>query len=308
MPLELAYTFPAPELGATLCEEGFKAIGSLSKSNAVGKVVCPAGCESGDGEKICILGFLGLTSVIERQTASLRSLAGTSADFGFRIGARPGESLDIFRKAQFAAVTRANAVSANATEPVLDTLRAVSRTNVGVFDSWAGWKEGVASHPSLLVLIVHKDKENDRHIIEIGNGQFAAVTQIKESYVDPDKSTHPVVLLVGCSTGVSETEFQNLPIQFQDSGAALVVGTVATVLGRDAGPVTAELIRTMAELSNLPNMAMGDALLRTKQKMVSQGKLMALCLSSYGDSGWLITAPAKSSQQSLSVTVTHAQD
>ena len=46
----------------------------------------------------------------------------------------------------------------------------------------------------------------------------------------------PIVLLLGCETAVTD-ELQSFVSRFQDLGAALVVGTTASVLGQRAAPV-----------------------------------------------------------------------
>jgi hypothetical protein len=284
LPIEFAYAPRAPDQSATLCAGAREAL-------ATGR--CSASCPSGADKRqiVCPLGFWGLNRVIERQSAGALPLAGTGADFGIRVNGGPRKHLDILKSALFAASSRTDEESAGSTQGVRDALIGATRGHLETAVSWKEWIAGVkATAPSLLVLIVHteKIKKDDMQALEIGQGSQLLLSEIYDEYVRADEKTAPVVLLVGCKTSIAEIDFQQFPVKFQRYGAALVLGTVATILGRHAGPVTARLVATLAELTAKHDVLFGDALLATKQKLVAEGKLMAMCLCAHGDAGWIL--------------------
>ena len=288
LPFELAYTFAAPKKTAQICKHGIDALaGGLDR--------CPGGCENGNADVICPLGFWGLSRVIERQSDGLLPLGGTGADFGIRLTPGTRRRLEILKSAVFAASSRVDKEVAGSSEVVRKALVETTREHTKTAQSWDAWVEDVKTSPSLLALLVHaeRDKDADVQAIEIGEEDMLLVSQVSDAHVRVDPAVRPVVLLVGCRTSLSEVEFQQFPVQFQRSGAALVLGTVATVLGRRAGPVAARLIRTIAELTAKGDVPFGEALLATKRKLVSEGELMAMCLCAHGDADWILGAPQK---------------
>jgi len=290
IPLELAYAFAAPRKGAEVCQEGCKAL-------AAGATRCPAGCEKGNDAVVCPLGFWGLSRVIERQSDGLLPLAGTGADFGIRLVPGARRRIEILRSAVFGASSRADAGAAGSSDAVRDALAEVTRQPLTPAASWDAWREQVKASPSLLALLVHveRDKEADLQAIEIGKEDMLLVSQISDAYVRGDPAAQPVVLLVGCRTSLSDVEFQQFPVQFQRAGAALVLGTVATVLGSRAGPIMATLVRTIADMTARGDVPFGEALLAAKQALVARGELMAMCLCAHGDADWILGAPRAAS-------------
>jgi hypothetical protein len=88
---------------------------------------------------------------------------------------------------------------------------------------------------------------------------------------------------------MARISFDNPVSRFQDHGAALVVSTIATVLGRHASPATALLIELLDQMSAPGDRTFGDVMLRLRQKLVATQTPMALGLTAYGDADWILT-------------------
>jgi len=297
LPLELAYVHRAPKDNARLCPHTAEVLGARActaaspggknKDEALHASPCSTACPAGEkkDDVVCPLGFWGLSRVIERQSDGLLPLG---ADFGLRVNAGPRRRLDVLRSALFAASAKVDTHAEGSSTAVTDALAAATGGHVATVTDWGNWVDGIKNAPSLLVLMVHTEKKDGMLALEIGAGNFLRLSLIYEEYVDPTKTAVPVVLLIGCRTAISDIEFQKFPVKFQRYGAALVLGTIATVLGRHAGPVTARLVTTLAELTEKGDVPFGDALLATKQKLVAEGQIMAMCLCAHGDAGWIL--------------------
>ena len=94
------------------------------------------------------------------------------------------------------------------------------------------------------------------------------------------------MLLLGCDTAVTD-ELQTFVSRFQNLGAALVVGTTASVLGQRAAPVAQEIAKEIAAAAKRrkPTTA-GDLVTSLRRKLLAKGELTALCLTAFGDAGW----------------------
>ena len=108
---------------------------------------------------------------------------------------------------------------------------------------WTAWRDAVKNGPSMLVLLPHTLRDADEiPTLEIGELQLLAETDISPELVRSEpRNTPPVVLLLGCETAVLDIPFQDFATQFRVSGAAIVLNTLAPVLGRHVVPV-AELV------------------------------------------------------------------
>ena len=280
LPLEMAYVHRAPKQNAPLCPHAAQALMARACS-----AVCPLG-EQRD-QVVCPLGFWGLSRVIERQSDGALPLG---ADFGIRLNASPRRRIDLLDNALFAASRKADEHAGGSSAGVRDALASAAErmTTATTWDEWVARIKAQA--PSLLVLLVHTEQiKKDRiQALEIGDGDLLPLSNIYQEHIRANESMTPVVLLIGCRTAISHIEFQQFPVKFMRYGAALVLGTIATVLGRRAGPVTARLVETLAEMTEKGDVAFGDALLAAKQKLVGEGQVMAVCLCAHGDAGWVL--------------------
>jgi hypothetical protein len=100
-----------------------------------------------------------------------------------------------------------------------------------------------------------------------------------------------VVLLLGCDTAVNELGFQTFVAQFREQGAAVVIGTIVSVLGRNAAPVAQALVRDLATASRskrASSTTFGEVMAASRRRLLAGGELMALCLTAYGDADWVL--------------------
>jgi hypothetical protein len=191
--------------------------------------------------------------------------------------------------ALFAASNNVDKVKGRQIEGVLKTLERIADTATYA-ETWDGWVEDVGRNsPSLLVLLSHTKELQKSAALEIGKDQPCLLSQLNGSYVKASSDDHPVVLLLGCETAVTDFGLQTFVAKFQDLGAALVVGTIASVLGQRAAPVARTIATEFAAASKrLRPTATGDLLLAIRRKLLAKGELTALCLTAFGDADWQV--------------------
>lgn len=285
LPLEFVYGRLPPEDDAQLCSQAEK---SLLRGR------CDQSCTGKDETKtICPLGFWGLNRVIERHAYDARA-AKQMFGIDFALQSEPVEGrkrLNILTKAVLAASKNVDAVEAGSTQKVVDALNAATKKQSKIVTTWKEWISDVEKRaPSLLVLLPHtlKDALTGQETLEIGASERLLFVRLQENHVlGPAKAPRPVVILMGCETAAPDIAYENLIAAFRSKGAALVVGTGSTILGRQAALVVSEMIKELAEIET-GDTAFGDVMLRVRRKMMAQGLLMVMCLTSYGDTDWII--------------------
>jgi hypothetical protein len=165
-------------------------------------------------------------------------------------------------------------------------------------NTWKDWAVQVKeSEPPLLLLLAHTElNTNDGAALEIASKERRVVAQITKNYVNLNgKRPGPIVMLLGCDTGVPKTDFQSFVVKFKDMGAALVVGTIAPVLGRHASRTAEALVEQLLKMTAASPGAehgntFGDAMLVIRRELLRKGVLMSLCLTAYGDADWRLPA------------------
>jgi hypothetical protein len=142
------------------------------------------------------------------------------------------------------------------------------------------------------VLLSHtiEDDELEQPGLEIAAGDQLLAGYLDESYVRaPEDATPPVVLLLGCETATSGLGFERFMTTFQQKGAGIVVGTLATVLGYQAAPVAASVATAIGTHAD-GRSSFGDLLLTTRRRLLADGVVLALTLTAYGDADWRLAA------------------
>lgn len=285
LPLEFVYGKRAPDLVAPLCNNAQQ---SLKDGH------CGENCPKGRDEKqvICPLGFWGLSKVIERHAYDANVLKETKADFALQsepIGIR--KRLDVLKNALLACSDNVDAVDSGTSQKVVDALEKVTQNQSIRVNSWRDWEKDIDQRsPSLLVLLPHTSKNaaTGSNYLEISGSERLEFPDIEREFIlGPDGDPRPVVILMGCKTGSPDISYENIIHDFRSLGAALVVGTGSTILGRHAAPVTNALLESLTQ-TNATKVPFGDLMLSVRRQMVSNGLLMALCLTSYGDTDWLV--------------------
>ncbi len=301
LPFEFLYDRAAPVGGdAKLCPNAKAALEQGSCSSD-----CP-GLKEPEG-RVCPLGFWGLSHIIERHTHR-RANFPTQDRGDFRFQAEPVENRrhlgNVFKKVLFAASNKADVtlIDEVTNTPIkgIAKMNATLKTITGQPPSWTRtwpeWHKQIKSDPSpsMLLMLTHTvPVSGGIPALEIEDGKNKANMLLESTALESleqylKRADPPIVLLIGCSTGNARIEFNNFIASFRQIGAAIIVSTGAAILGRHAVPVTEELLKTLSELSNQPNVSFGEVMRLVKQRMLSRGFPMVLTLMSYGDADWQI--------------------
>ena len=116
-------------------------------------------------------------------------------------------------------------------------------------------------------------------------------------YVRPSGEAPPIVFLLGCDTASTAQQFSTHVGYFRRAGAAIIVSTVATVLGEHAVKVgtaiaTKMLAAAKADHSDQAlnhsdeNYQFGEVLRDAKRQALLDSLPMALCVVAFGDADW----------------------
>lgn len=286
-PIEFIYDRMAPLPDAPLCP-------NAKQSLLDGK--CDGSCPTGTDEEkvICPLGFWGLNRIIERHAydpEDMKDLAG--ADFGLQSEPVIGRNrLNVLANAIVAASAKVDAVEAGSTQKVIDALDEATGKQSKLVNSWADWATDINSRsPSLLVLLPHtlKDAVSGQQTLEISKKERLVYAHLQRKHVLGESGVpQPVVILMGCKTAAPDIPFESFVLKFRLRGAALVIGTGSSILGRHAAVVTRNFIQDIAAIKS-SNITFGELMLKVRRKLVADGLLMGLCLTSYGDTDWLLS-------------------
>jgi hypothetical protein len=297
LPVEFLYDFPPPTQDATMCPNAEQA---LLDGHCDPKKFHGVAAADGAIPVVCPIGFWAMNRVIERhaKAAGLPKLKGAAA--GLRSIPVPGrDTLGGLSTALFANSDRVLAPDADAVMQALAKAASQGSTHA---TTWTEWVEDIkARGPDILVLLAHtaKNARANQTALEIAKEDQVPAGRFSESYVrlaarasgEPDDRPGPLVFLLGCETVLPWLEYQTFVVRFQEREASIVVGTVATVAASHAANVAVKLVEELAARTG-PGAgkhraeAFGDVLLTARRRLLSQGEVMALCLTSYGDADW----------------------
>ena len=275
-PIELVYDGKAPLEGAQRCEHSIAALEDQSVHDA-----CP---NRKSNEYFCPAAFWGFQKCIERQSSSTGQ-----PGFFFSQPVVSSSSLRPLRSVLFAASQRVRQV--DITPPVgLEAIFTAAGMSFGLAKTWKDWTTqiGVAT-PSMLVLLPHSLNSAalaDLPTFEVGGGELAS-TQMDESYVHGPGDERPVVLLLGCSTAVADIPFLGFVREFRCYGAAVTIGTLATIRGRQTVEFVREFLAQLKQVA-AEELTFDEAILRVKRRMLAKGDPFVLSLVAYGDTGWRV--------------------
>ncbi len=281
LPVEYFYSYPVPGDKWKLCPNAKE---SLSTG------VCGKACGAlKDSDKyLCPLGFWGLSKVLEWQTFRPEDTRQLGAyDYKLEEAALASrKQLQPMTKAILAASDRANAEDKKAVPSLMAFLKK-AKISVSEVSTWADWKKKVKGSPSLLILIPHTDNDDIRDVVkmEIGDGEWLTADRLEKDFVSQG-TVRPVVLLLGGETGQQHVQFEDLISQFMVGGAAVVVSSLTTILGRHAAPLAQEFVEAIEQLAHNKKATFGDVMLNVRRTMMLKGKPMVMSVSSYGDADW----------------------
>lgn len=279
LPVEFLYSGKAPASNARLCPN---AVSALQSGNPLTHQTC---AHAKDPAYVCPAAFWGFSKCIERHPFGLT----TSHVFSVP---RPGmEALEPFKTAVVAASKRVDAADMTGPTGMVTGLRKIANT-LRSAKSWKDWQKKVldAPTPTLLVLLPHSANSPDvtnMPALEIADSWLES-SRLDEDYVHPEGSMGPgpMVLLLGCSTALTEIAFLNFVREFKRSGASVVLGTLATIHGKQASSFAMRLLTEMKKQGN--GKPFDQTLLKVKQQMLADGEPFVLSLAAYGHSSWLI--------------------
>jgi hypothetical protein len=292
VPLEFVYEYEPPDDGVKVCPNAIRAL----KAGA-----CPASCVPQDSPAphVCPLGFWGLRKVIERHVnvdaASLPAAAAAKVvaepDIGRNVLTLNGPALLATSKevdAGFDAAGRGSKPSRKLQEQLQS---AWQKQPVNAVLTWPEWKKSVgAAPPVLIVALPHAGGKGAEISLEI-SGDVIKSKFISKAYVWPDPGKPaPIALLLGCdvvNTAYSEAYTRHVTV-FRDAHAALVLGTVATVFGKDAADMAGRLVDHLVKAVRAKPGCFGEVLRQAKREAVADSLMIALCLVAFGDADWRV--------------------
>ncbi len=290
LPLEFVYERKAPRPEARLCD---------GAEEALAKGTCPGTCPAirlddgtirpaAENEVICPLAFWGVHSVIERR-AHKAEHARLDSDFRLQLDP-PSDSerrtLYPLKSILVAATPKANEHDEETTSRMLARIRdVVGEAKTRDVDTWDDWVQGIQDKPQLLALLVHQERDHSGTPLLVIRPEERLLSDLVEpEHVRAEGAPQPILLLLGCETAIADRALEDFMVRFQDEGAAFVVGTIAKVLGRQAGPLMAELVERLHDVESPTPFA--EILRDVRQQGLAKGLPMVLALTAYGDADW----------------------
>ncbi|GEM_PF-1518806 len=269
-PIEYLYDGKIPRSPqAVLCTERAQC---LSKGQAI------AGCSIRDaGKQLCPMGFLGVSGVIERHTWKTGLVPRV---WGTPEGKKPERRrIEDLSTIAFAASDKADNF-ADADVLPHEIVRIVGiETSIGArrIIDWDDWEIRLAQvPPSLLLLLVHQENE----VLYIGAGSGLNLGSIGAEHV----RNAPVVIAIGCSSGLGEMPGSSLPAILQRGGAGVVVAAMTKILGRHANRVARDLVVHLKEAANQSNSpCIGEIISAIRRRLLADGLALGLAVIAFGD-------------------------
>ncbi|WP_310460848.1 hypothetical protein [Sphaerotilus sp.] len=287
VPLEFVYDRGVPAEDARLCDGWREALQSDTATCPVCSRTPLTQDQRDNVATLCPLGFWSLQKVIERidPDALPGSGSGASVPTAARRSLRPIDSA-LFACSDKVPEAERTRLWETLTQCVPRAARAAD---------WPQWKAAMQADPALLLVLPHHDTDQGLDYLEIGADGLAHAQarlgreQLSPSYINPDATEPgPIVLMLGCQTATdteNPTGYTDLTRRVQQQHAAIVLGTLAKVLGRHAAPVAQELVRQLATVRD-GDTDFGTVMRRVRRRMLGRGYLMALCLVALGDAQW----------------------
>jgi hypothetical protein len=288
-PIEFVYERGTPGPNPALCPNWGDAF-------QAGETECP-GCPAAgdDAPYVCPLGFWALSREIARRIDPIVS------DDVARSAVASNPSVSNPRLARLVdAVIGASTKVDAADEPTSQIGETVNVAvellgvdNVQRVEDWPGWVTAVQERgPSLLLAMSHTEMDDEigAEVLQIGASSNLRSLSIGGQHVQlPVGTVGPIVLLLGCTTSNQEIGYLGFVPAFLNHHAAVVVGTVAKVLGRQTGPVARQFLRA-AFLAQGKDVTLGEVMRRTRGEMLLANNAMGMTLTAYGNSDWLLAA------------------
>jgi hypothetical protein len=281
LPIEICYDGVAPGEGAVTCPQWEAALSAGA---------CQPACPNDRGSVVCPVAFWGTSRSIERHAYAKVDAQHLGAA-AYALQSEPAEGrkrLPLVQGSLCAAADAARAVDAAAVDLAFADAGKLAEPNAEVKD-WAAWRQAIAQNPSVLLLLAHTDQKEGMRTLVIGAKDTAFITSVDASYVGGGGGQGPVVLLLGCSTGIAELAFQSVVARFCRGGASIVIGTLCEILGQQAAPIASEILgelkRVAAASEGTP---LGDLVPALRRRLLARGYPIVMAIAPYGDADWCI--------------------
>lgn len=273
-PAEFLYSGKAPLPTAPLCPNALAALRAGDSS-------VHDGCaHKNDKNHVCPMAFWGFHKCIERHTAN-----GDTAHV-VSVPAPGDERLGPFHSALLAASDIAKKEMTGA-KGLPAAVKQMLPGSVYV-KSWDDWQQQIRNvRPNLLMLLPHSTESPDFDgipALEISSVTVAS-SNLDEEYVHVGEGKGPLVLLLGCSTSMTEVSFLDFVRQFHAAGAPVVIGTLSIIHASQADLVLRRLLEATTDPAH-PARRLDEAMLGVRRELLAQGHGIAFTLMAYGHSAW----------------------
>jgi hypothetical protein len=277
IPFEFIYDYEVPDEDAEFCKKWKQVLKDGD---------CGENCAKHDRRTICPLGFWGLRKVIERHDVTPKLAKDNQENFLQSETTSKRAELLVAEPGLFAASDRVEKPELKAVE---NTFKKAFGTPPLTASDWGAWETQVIKNkPHLIIALTHTNGTGSKATLEIGSKSIKSI-QVRPSHVRPDKAAdYPLVALLGCDTSGSAVEYSSYIQQFRRKGAAIVIGTIATVFGGHAAQVANMIIEGFTA-KDIKAERLGEILREMKRKAVLDGLVMALCVVAFGDADWKLT-------------------
>jgi hypothetical protein len=283
VPLEFVYEYPLSGSGAPVC---------ANAENALKNGECPRSCRPtrSPAPHVCPLGFWGLSKVIERHI-HVPDLPKAAKVLGEKRG-EPIAGRDTLSLSGSTLIGMSKEVPSKKRAALDKKVRAIRGAQVESVKDWQDWQSKVGKKaPIMLVALPHASGAAANISLEIGGNTILSAL-IDRSYVHPDQSPPPLALLLGCDTATTirtDAYLKHVEV-FRQADAALVLGTVATVLGDDAPDMAEEILQQLVDAVKKKPARFGEVLRESKRAAVGKSRMVALSLVAFGDADWRMVA------------------
>lgn len=294
LPVEFLYDLESPDADAKVCpnaEAGLSGA-AINFDFDAGEdeqcMGCPIGTPGFEPAKIiCPLAFWGLRCVIERREPKDKEMRQGGE---YKLIFEPVDKDDRVLRPLVSTVVGATEKARTFDDKSVDKMVARIKNvvpNVTLVKSWEDWVNAVnkVPYPTLLTLLLHQEKSKYGPQLDIGSRPYLDTDLIKDYHVHTaSQKVTPLALLIGCETTYADISYENAALRFKWRGSALVVSTIAKVLGRDAAPVAAELIEEISRVTEPTSF--GIVLRNLRRRLLLEGSPMVLSLTALGDADW----------------------
>ena len=290
LPVEFFYDGPAPQEDAQLCDAFESAAGTEGRC-------CRCRALSDGGRFVCPLLFWGLNRIIERQIRTQPRGRAEATTCSTQVEPTRGrDALGRLERILLAASNRVSEVDQKAT---LEAALAIDPEAQEAAD-WDEWRNRAEkAQPGLLVALPHNVTTSlEIEALEIGDRELLRLDEVETRWPSTESSA-PVVILLGCNTALADISYQDFIDRIRCRGAAVVVGTLTSVLGQHSARVAREFLRQLNQEGNAGLSTFGEVMRRVRRRMLGAGNVTSLALVAYGSSEWRLRGRPEPSERAV---------